>query len=97
MDKTTINGITPQKALELSREGFNWREYVQMRLNETIPDAARSTGARSCTVEFACVNGVSLAACTEKVQHELKRLGWGTADVITAQPGKDAIQVVVCW
>ena len=97
MDKPIVNDITPQKALELSREGFDWRGYVQTRLNETIPDAARSTGARSCTVEFACVNDVSLSTCTEKVMHELKCLGWRAGNVTTAQLGKGAIQVVVCW
>jgi ferredoxin len=97
MDKTTVNDITPQKALELSREGFDWRGYVQTRLNETIPDAARATGARSCTVEFACTNDVPLSTCTTKVLHELKCLGWGTGDVTTVQPSNDGIQVVVYW
>ena len=93
----TVTDITPQKALALSREGFDWLNYVQGRLNETIPDAARKTGGRSCSVEFYCMNDISLAECTIKVTDALKRLGWTVGDVSTDQQCKNTIRVDVGW
>lgn len=91
-----IVGVTPEKALELTRKGYDWKKYVQSRLDCCVPIAA-DKGERNCVIEFDCKNGISLAECTANVTSVLKELGWGTGDVTNSPSSKFAIRINVWW
>lgn len=88
--------VTPQKALDMSRKGYDWLRYVQERLNSRVPEEA-CKGVRSCSIEFECKNDVTLAECTEKVTTSLKRLGWGVEETEVHSNNKKSIIVTVKW
>lgn len=91
-----IVGITPEKALELTQQNYDWKKYVQSCLDCYVPVAA-GKGERSCKVEFCCKNGVSLAECTDKVTAVLKELGWSVGDTSVSPHGKTSIYIEVFW